>query len=54
MNHYLSWLVAENETGRPRFDIRKEQLRYLLNTRFSCKQIANILSELASVLLKEQ
>ena len=43
MNHYLPWLVAENETGCPMFDIRTEQLRYLLNIRFSCKQIANII-----------
>ena len=31
---YFPCLVVESHTGRPRFDIRKEQSEHLLNIRF--------------------
>jgi len=40
---YVSQLLTENRTGRPRLDIQQDQLEYLLYMGFSCTRVAEVL-----------
>jgi hypothetical protein len=40
---YVPQLASENRRGRPRLNITKEQIEYLLNLGFSCPKIADVI-----------
>lgn len=40
---YTPSVVLEDRRGRPKFDIKKEQLEYLLHLGFNCPRIADVL-----------
>ena len=40
---FVPRLISYHHRGRPRFDIRKAQLEYLLQMKFSCRKIASLI-----------
>ena len=40
---YTPLVLHENRGGRPRFDVKQEQLEYLLDLGFNCPKVAEVL-----------